>query len=101
MRGSEAVERYRLLALTVSRMVELARGHRWALLPMLDAECMDLFHQLRDADAIAFSPAQLAHVQALASRIRCDQELLNQLVRPQFVELVQGLREAQRRPDAH
>ena len=97
----EVLACYGELAGTVARMVELARARRWDALPGLDAHCSSLVGRLREMDGDELSGIERSRLAALASRIRCDQELLNQLVRPQFVELVEGLREAQRRPDAH
>lgn len=94
MRGCEVVDRVGQLASTVERMVELARGKRWALLPLLDAECSELVAQLRAAPAGVLSNAQQRDVESLATGIRSNQALLNDLVRPQFEQLVDRLRES-------
>jgi hypothetical protein len=89
----EVLARYRDLAATLSRMVELAEGRAWAHLPMLDAHCSSLVHELRQMELDGLTGAQRAQLLSLAGRIRADQDALGALVQPQFQQLMRRMGE--------
>ncbi|MBE7368609.1 flagellar protein FliT [Ramlibacter pallidus] len=92
MGTSEVLARYEQLAGTLAHLVALARDRQWEHLPALDARCTELYEQLRRAPPEDLTPDEMARVVVLASRIRGDQDALVQLLRPQFMALLGGLR---------
>ncbi len=97
---SEFLAGYTHLAATVTRMLDLARARQWSQLPELGARCTVIVDQLRALEPHAPWPAtDHAKVVALLTRIRCDQDELAALVRPQFTRLmrrIEGLQRSQR-----
>jgi flagellar protein FliT len=87
---------YGQLASIVTRMLEAARAAQWTELPALDAQCTAAARRLQATHAPGMSAWEWALIRALDSRIRADQDALNALVRPQFMELVARLEELER-----
>ena len=92
-RANEVLACYGELAVTVTRMLELARSRRWDALPALDARCAGLFEELRTMEPPALSPLERSRVTALSDRIDADRVALDALVRPQFTRLAAHARE--------
>ncbi len=88
---------YSKLALTVGRMLELARAKDWSGLPALDGECTGIVDRLRElGPASGLPPPDRARVMALMTRIRADQDELAGIIRPQFARLMRRIDELQR-----
>jgi flagellar protein FliT len=87
---------YGRLASSVTGMVEAAHAGRWQQLPALDAACTTLFDQLHGMEVRPLTPYERARVLALEERIRADQEDLATLVQPEFLRLMERMRELHR-----
>jgi flagellar protein FliT len=95
--ANEVVHWYSQLALTVTRMLALARARQWTGLPELDGECTAIVDRLRElAPASELAPLDRARVVALMTRIRADQDQLAGIIRPQFARLMRRIDELQR-----
>jgi hypothetical protein len=94
--AAEILAGYVQLAATVGRMVVVARAGRWDDLPALDAACTALFDQLVGLQVRPMTPYEHARLRALEERIRADQDELTGLLQPEFLRLMQRMREVQR-----
>lgn len=98
MSNTPLVETYSRLARTVTCMLQLARAGDWSGLPELDVQCTTIVDALRDMEPThALEPLERARVMALMTRIRCDQDELTALIRPQLNDLMRKMHELQRR----
>jgi flagellar protein FliT len=87
---------HRQLASTLAQMIELARARQWEQLPALDAQCLSLVDRLRALQPAQPTALERSRIDALAGRIRADQDQLTELVRPQFVRLMRRMDQLQR-----
>ncbi|HEX7890092.1 MAG TPA: flagellar protein FliT [Ramlibacter sp.] len=85
--ASHALAAWSELAARVTLMVELARAGRWERLPELDAHCAALYRGLQEADAEALGDRERALALELALRVRARQEELQNMTRPQLLQL--------------
>jgi flagellar protein FliT len=97
--ASEAIACHRELAGVVARMLALARSSQWKRLPALDAECAAMAARLRTMELTYPTDEDKAALATLLSGIADDQAALTELVRPQFVALMNRIGE-QHRPHA-
>lgn len=96
MSGSaELLQCYTELAVTVTRMVELARARDWAPLPALDTRCSAIVERLRGMSPPELATFDRARAGALLERIRIDQDELAALVQPQLLRLMHRIDELQ------
>jgi flagellar protein FliT len=82
---------YRKLAAAVGRMREAACAGEWQLLPALDAECDVAVARLQALDVQDLSTLERARIVVLATRIRADQDEVQQLLRPRLQQLVRRM----------
>jgi flagellar protein FliT len=93
---SDVLACQRQLASTLAQMIELARARQWQQLPALDAQCLSLVDRLRALEPAQPTALERSRIEALAGRIRADQDQLTELVRPQFVRLMRRMDQLQR-----
>jgi flagellar protein FliT len=93
--AADVLASYRLLDVTVDRMLALARAREWQHLPALDARCAAIVHRLQSLEALPFSSGQRAELRRLACGIGRAQRQLAALVEPQFALLLRRLAELQ------
>lgn len=83
--------RYEELSGTLAHLVALVRDRQWEHVPALEARCTALYAQLQAAPPEDLAPEDFARVLVLASRIRRDQDAVQQLVQPQFLQLMRAV----------
>ena len=95
---SEVVHCYAQLASIVSLMAALARAKEWDRRPELEAQCAAVIERLRIVTPQeSLHPAQIEEAQRLLQRIRADQRVVSELVKPQLAHLVATMADLQNR----
>ncbi|NDZ15821.1 flagellar protein FliT [Variovorax sp. WS11] len=82
----------------MSLMAALARAKEWDRLPELEMQCAAMIERLRIVTPEeSLDPAQVNEAQRLLQRIRADQQLVCELVKPQLAGLVATMADLQNR----
>jgi flagellar protein FliT len=97
---SEVVHCYAQLASILSLMAALARAKEWDGLPELEAQCATVIERLRVVSPQeSLDPAQIEEACRLLQRIRADQQVVCELVKPQLAHLVATMADLQKRSE--
>ncbi|OUL99275.1 hypothetical protein A8M77_27290 [Variovorax sp. JS1663] len=82
----------------MSLMATLARAKEWDRLPELEAQCATVVERLRVVSPQeSLDPAQVDEARHLMQRIRADQQVVCELVKPQLAHLVATMADLQKR----
>lgn len=97
---SEVIYCYAQLASILSLMAALARTKAWDRLPELEAQCATVIERLRTVSPQeSLEPAQVEEARRLLQRIRADQQVVCELVKPQIAHLVATMADLQHRSE--